>query len=40
VSDGGRQIILTITVVTSSGPFVFSLSVTQAKTELLSLQAA
>ncbi len=40
VSNGGRAIILEIRVVTSSGPFLFTLSITQAATELLSLQAA
>ncbi len=40
VSEGGRTITLSIRIVTSSGPFVFTLVVTQAATDLISLQAA
>lgn len=40
VSDGGRAITLSIRIITSTGPFAFTLAVTQARLELLSLQAA
>lgn len=40
ISDAGRKITLTIRIVTSSGPFVFTLAITQAATDLIALQAA
>lgn len=40
VTDAGRKITLTIQIVATTGPFVFTLAVTQAATDLISLQAA
>lgn len=40
LSDGGRRLQLELQIVASSGPFTFSLSITQAKLELISLQQA
>jgi dihydroorotase len=40
VSNGGRTITITIRIVAASGPFIFTLAVTQAATDLISLQAA
>lgn len=40
VEDAGRRIRLAIRIVASTGPFVFSLAITQAKLTLIDLQAA
>lgn len=40
VEDSGRRIRLTIRVNASSGPFKFTLAVTQARTDLISLESA
>jgi hypothetical protein len=40
LSNSGRQINLRIRIVTSNGPFAFSLSITQARLDLIDLQAA
>jgi hypothetical protein len=40
IRDNGNQLLLHITIATTSGPFKFSLLISQARTELISLQAA
>jgi hypothetical protein len=40
VEDAGRRIRIAIRIVASSGPFIFTLAVTQARTDLIDLQQA
>ncbi len=40
VQDGGRKIVLRIVLLSNVGPYKFTLAVTQAKLDLIELQAA